>query len=257
MGKHHKKIKAGDCYNTNQGCTLEVLAYTNANNVDVIFHENGFKKTTTAVEIRRGTVKNPYYPSVAGIGYLGEGVYQSRAGTKTPKTPEYSLWSGVLSRCYYRKTAGLHTAYEGVTVAECWHNFQNMAEWCQHQIGFGREGWDIDKDALVRGNKVYGPDTCCFLPQEINRMLSGILTGCAGYSVRKNGSYRVRCRIDGKEVTIGHFTCKDKAFLAYKDVKEKEIKRLANKWKSEIDPRAYCALMDFEILQEQGELYAT
>ena len=31
--------------------------------------------------------------------------------------------------------------------------------------------YHLDKDILVKGNKVYSPETCCFVPQEINSLL--------------------------------------------------------------------------------------
>lgn len=244
----HNKVQEGQKFTTKQGCVCTVVKYESSTSVHVSF-DDGYEKVTTASQLRDGSVKNPYYPSVLGVGYTGEGDFVARAAGKT--TNEYSLWHGILLRCYYEGERSIHKAYKDVVVCDEWLNFQNFATWCQDQVGFNSDKWEIDKDVLVRGNKVYSPTTCCFLPQEINRLFSGILGSCYGYSIRENGTYRVRCTVDGKEFTIGHFTCKDKAFMAYKSAKEGEIKRLANKWKNEIDPRAYSALMAFEILQNK------
>ena len=35
------------------------------------------------------------------------------------------------------------------------------------------EGWQLDKDILIKGNKIYSPDTCCFVPSEINNLFVG------------------------------------------------------------------------------------
>ena len=46
---------------------------------------------------------------------------------------------------------------------------------------------------------------------------------------------------------LGHFNTADQAFQAYKEAKEAYIKEVANKWKNQIDPRVYDALMKWEI----------
>ena len=43
------------------------------------------------------------------------------------------------------------------------------------------------------------------------------------------------------------FKTEIEAFNAYKQAKEAFIKEQANKWKSEIDPRAYEALMNYTV----------
>ena len=55
--------------------------------------------------------------------------------------------------------------YVDVTCVPEWHLFQTFAEWCDVQIGFNNEGWHLDKDILVKGNKIYGPDFCAFVPE--------------------------------------------------------------------------------------------
>lgn len=67
-------------------------------------------------------------------------------------------------------------AYIGCTVHEDWHNFQNFAEWAykKPQAWFmeGDKIWELDKDSLVEGNKVYCADRCTFLPPELNIFFS-------------------------------------------------------------------------------------
>ena len=48
-------------------------------------------------------------------------------------------------------------------------------------------------------------------------------------------------------VYLGCFNNPEKAFQAYKAAKEAYIKDVANKWKGEIDNRAYEALMNYEV----------
>ena len=51
----------------------------------------------------------------------------------------------------------------------------------------------------------------------------------------------------GKQEYLGSFKTEIEAFNAYKQAKENRLKELANKWKSQIDPRAYNALMNYEV----------
>ena len=46
---------------------------------------------------------------------------------------------------------------------------------------------------------------------------------------------------------VGTYDTPEEAFYAYKPVKEAHIKSLAEKWKDQIDPRVYEALMNWTI----------
>ena len=75
--------------------------------------------------------------------------------------PFYNKWRDMLDRCY----SGSHAAYEGVTVCEEWHLFSNFKRWMDSQPWKGKE---LDKDILFKGNRVYSPSTCVFVPRIIN-----------------------------------------------------------------------------------------
>ena len=51
----------------------------------------------------------------------------------------------------------------------------------------------------------------------------------------------------GKTVYLGSFKTKNEAFFVYKEAKEAYIKELATKWRSQIDLRAYEALMSYQV----------
>jgi hypothetical protein len=108
------------------------------------------------------------YPTVFGVGYLGEGKYKSRDSTDSPKNKYYSVWENMLARCYYPKTSR-YSAYggKGVTVCSEWKNLQNFAKWFEENY---IEGSHLDKDILGDG-KEYNPDVCRFIPQEVNGLL--------------------------------------------------------------------------------------
>ena len=125
------------------------------------------------------------------------------------------------------------------------------------KIGFNQKDnkgklFALDKDILVKGNKVYSAETCCFVPQEINSLIisanaaRGELT-VGVYYEKDTCKLKVRVSIDGKLKHIGRYTCKLEAFYAYKQAKENHIKEVADKYKDVIDPRVYEALYAWTI----------
>ena len=56
-----------------------------------------------------------------------------------------------------------------------------------------------------------------------------------------------RIAMGNKPVDIGYFKSSTEAFNAYKQAKENYLKQLAEKWKDQIDERAYHALMEYQV----------
>ena len=184
---------------------------------------------------------------VKGVG-INDGKYPAALHGKIVK--EYLLWRGLLERCYCPKSQKTHPAYIGCLVSENFKNYSYFYRWVQKQIGFGQEDFHLDKDFLIKGNKLYSEDTCLFLPRELNNLLlsSKAVRGDlpVGVSARKN-KFQARCCTDKPSRNVGLFNTPELAFQAYKQAKEAFIKRQAEKWKNFIDPRAYEALMRYEV----------
>lgn len=79
----------------------------------------------------------------------------------------YSVWTDIIRRCYDKRKQGKHKSYKLCSVCEEWLDFRNFKKWYDENYV---EGYAVDKDILIIGNKVYSPDTCCFVPKEINSM---------------------------------------------------------------------------------------
>ena len=241
VGKVYKSLNSGD---------FEVLKYNDYGNVEIQFVNTGFETSAELGNIRNGKVKDPCAPSVCGVGVLGAKYPITINGVKTR---EYALWHSMLERCYSTTFKKRRPTYEGCQVSENFKSYEYFYEWCHEQVGFGNEGWHLDKDSLVKGNKVYSESTCVFLPSEINLLLvkreatrGKYLIGVYWYKKDKAFIARVR-KNKGKQEYLGSFKTEIEAFNAYKVAKESFVKEQANKWKSQIDERAYLALINYEV----------
>ena len=159
----------------------------------------------------------------------------------------------VLVRCYSDKSKKKHPTYEGCEVSDNFKSYEYFYEWCHKQIGFGNDGFELDKDLLIKGNKVYSESTCVFLPQEINQLLvkstasrGEYLIGVHWHNTNKTFVATVS-KNKGKQEFLGYFKTELEAFNAYKTAKETFVKEQANKWRGKIDERAYNALMNYTV----------
>lgn len=248
MGRS-KSYKIGDMLPVgDSGVIVEVVEYNSWNDV-VIKFSNGFLTRTQMGHILRGNVKNLLAPSVAGVGFIGEGEYSATVGRKT--TQEYELWSGMLRRVYDENLKKSFPTYIGVTCCEEWHNFQNFAGWF-NGYGYSGEGWHLDKDLLHPKNKVYSPERCCVVPNEVNQFLllnlsrkGSLPTGVAYRADR--GTYKAMVSIGGKPKNLGTYRNPEDAFQAYVDGKRAAGKLLADKWEGLIERRVWERLLNFDV----------
>ena len=169
-------------------------------------------------------------------------------------TPMYTLWSNMLSRCYGAKTQSRQPTYQGCEVSDNFKSFNFFTEWCQEQVGFGMDGYALDKDLLMGGNKVYSEDTCVFLPRLVNQAL---ITQKNKQSNIPSGVHRRKgCKINIYQSVLSkfnvlHVLCRsdsiEECFFVYKKEKELYLKELADMFKDDIDIRAYNALVNYQV----------
>lgn len=242
-------MNVGEKFITKKSGICSIVEQINSSNVIVEF-EDGYRKTCQASALRQGNVKNPYYPSVQGVGFLGEGPYITSKNKVL--TQESITWRGMLQRCYDKKFLLKHPTYENNYTSVSFHNFQNFAHWCQSAIGFTNKSWCLDKDIILRHNKEYSEDLCAFVPHEINNLLinnkvcRGELPIGVSYHKEKR-MYSASCHKNGKQLEIGMYREPLEAFEAYKIFKENTIKDVANRWKDQVDFRVYESLMLWQV----------
>lgn len=199
--------------------------------------------------LKNGAFHYPYHRSVVGVGYYGVGKFSAKVSGV--HTKEYADWISMLKRCY--KSEEAKKSYKDKSVTKEWHNFQIFAEWAVTQMNFGREGWDLDKDLIVKNNKVYGPETCAYLPREVNsfikrRNFNGLPLGVdIAYNYDGSPYYRTQAREDSKNICLGRFYSVEEAFMSYKIHKEELAKKLALKWKNQIPELTFNALYNYTV----------
>ena len=241
VGKVYKTLNSGD---------FKIVKYNDSRNVEIQFLKTGFETTVALGSIRNGKVKDPYSPSVYGVGTLGTKYPSSISGKNTK---EYILWCHMLERCYSDFYKKKYPTYEGCEVSDNFKSYEYFYEWCQKQIGFGNKGWHLDKDLLVKGNRVYSEDTCVFLPQEVNTLLIKRTNSRGEYLIGVYWNKTAKAfvakvsRDEGQQEYLGVFKTEIEAFNAYKQAKEAFVKEQANEWKGKIDERAYNALMNYTV----------
>lgn len=243
------QIAIGDIFPSNQGVEFEVIEYRSSREILIRFTgDKPYESVVSAHNLRRGQVKNPYHPSVSGVGYMGIGPMKSWVSGKL--TPEYVRWANMLKRCYETAFHERNPTYIGCSVCPEWHDFQAFSEWLQGQRLWGKEKVDLDKDLLTKGNKIYSPESCLLVPERINYLLvrpSKVESLPVGVYKRGN-RYSARCReSDSTYRSLGVFDSPELAFSAYKDHKEKSIRHVAHQYRGLIDSRLYEVLVNYQV----------
>jgi len=245
----NKPIVCGDKFLISDGGEVVVVRYNNAKDI-LIEHcdENKHRAHVYANQLRKGQIKNPFKPTVAGVGYFGHGPMKATEGNKN--TFEYTVWSNMLKRVYCNEKSVKNACYQGCSVVEEWHNFQNFAGWSKQQPNNCTKGFELDKDLLVLGNRTYGPDKCSYVPHRINSILCdregdrGDLP--VGVTHHKN-KYRSRLNVDGKRVHLGLYETCSEAFNVYREEKIKYVREVVNEYKQYLHPQVYNNLLNWTV----------
>lgn len=234
------------------GSKMKIVDYRNAKDIDVYFEEyNWVAKNKQYYNFKIGNIKCPYEPKVYNSGYLGEGKYKCKENGKTTRI--YNTWNSMIERCCSQKFKNKNHTYSICKVCDEWLNFQNFAKWYEENYyEVENESMHLDKDILVKGNKIYSPNTCVFVPQSINNLFvkSNSTRGIYPIGVYyRNDINKFTSEYTNKNKTIklGYFNTPEEAFHEYKKFKENYIKEVADKYKDKIPENLYNALYKYEV----------
>jgi hypothetical protein len=255
MNKKNERLNETNI--NNQNYIMKIIQYNNKRDILVEFQDE-YKGIvhTNYHNFKVGLVKNPYHPSVCnGMGIVGN-KYPIHVDHKNIK--EYQSWMDMLKRVFKPK----YPTYKDVTCCNEWLLYENFYEWLHSQENFDKwlngERWAIDKDILVKGNKIYSPDTCCLVPHEINTLFVKSEKTRGEYPIgvsKRNDRNGFQAKIiygkknNKAKSTLYNYSTVEEAFNAYKFSKESYIKQLAQEEydKNNITKRCYNAMMNYQV----------
>ena len=235
---------------------MKITEYNDCKNIVIEFQDEYNARVHTSYRwFLLGRVKNPYHPSVYSIGMSGNKYPMSINGKHIK---EYTAWTSMLKRCFDEKFKKKHPTYQDVTCCKDWLLYENYYEWLHSQENFNKwlngDRWSVDKDILLKGNKVYSPETCCLVSNNVNILFAkrDAKRGDLPIGVIRFGNrYRADCRnpFTNKQDNIGYYDSPEQAFKAYKIYKENLIKQVAEvEYKNgNITEKCYKAMMNYEV----------
>ena len=201
--------------------------YNNVTYINVYFPEYDWTFNHAKYSnFKKGKIKCPYERRTYGIGYLGEGKYNSRENGKETKC--YKVWQSMLQRCYDSKYQEREPTYKWCIVEDYWLNFQNFAEWYyENYYELENEVVHLDKDILHKGNKIYSHENCIFVPKGINNLFTKRQNYRGNLPIGvclKDKGYIAQCSNGRKQIKLGTYPTPEEAFQVYKTYKEQIIK---------------------------------
>lgn len=247
MKGRKSKNMVGKTYKTTEGYTAEIIEYNGWYDSTIKFNDNTILKGIIMSSLNKGNIKNPNHKTIHGVGYFGVGKYK----TVNEDLKCYLVWRSMMQRCYDTNYQKRQPTYIDCSVTDEWHNFQTFAKWFyQNYNPEIMEDWQLDKDFIIKYNRVYSPEACVFIPREINNLIASNKTTRGEYPVgvsKRECSFQARLSKNGIRISIGRFKTEEEAFQAYKKAKESYIKEVAEKWKDKIDIRVYEILIKHKV----------
>ena len=245
-----RKYRTGEVNYNNYNSKMTIVEYCRACDIVVEF-ENGYKVNSRYDTFKSGNIKSPYDKSVYGVGFIGEGKHIGSVNGIHTKCQQY--WKRIIERSYSKDFKEKNPTYEDITCCNEWLNFQNFGDWYdENYYEIANQNMAIDKDILHKGNKIYNPDNCVFVLQEINNLFTksnktrGDLPIGVTYDKVKN-KYISQIHINDKIKKLGRFNTPIEAFNEYKIRKEQLIKDKADEYKNIIPSKLYDALYCYNV----------
>lgn len=223
--ERQKRERLGEERLNKQGCLMKIVEYNKSYDIVVEFQD----KRKTKVKSRykdfiKGSIKNPYYPTIYGVGCIGT-KYSAVVNGKVCK--EYYTWKGMLKRCYSNKYKQRYSTHDNSTVCEEWLCYENFYDWIYEQSNAENflkgSNWILNRKIIDKNNEIYSPEYCCLVPRNVE------------------GLFKKR------ELNLEYAT--ESMLRMYEEQMENKIKRVAKEEfnNGNISEQCYEAMMNYKI----------
>ena len=131
------------------------------------------------------------------------------------RCPVYDDWQNAIKRGFSYEAKLRHPTYKDITVCEEWLLFSNFRSWW---VENNVRGWQLDKDIINKGNLVYGPDSCIYVPGHINSLLTDHAASRGDYPLgvdKKQNKFRSCVHWGECQKYLGCFNTPEQAHKAW------------------------------------------
>lgn len=270
-------------FTSNKGEVFSIIKYDSSYKVTIEFKSNGYRKVITLSQARAGSVRNTLKVETDKIDkkYESQRVNKEKSIVralvkdyeknyintikenieippieydKDEYPMYYSRWRGLFDRCHGKNRLKLkNISYRSCSICKEWHNFQNFAKWCNDNNLCN--GMCVDKDILIKGNKIYSPDTCIVIPDEINSRtnyntpIRKSLMGTEKIALKNGYKYIAKFQRDGKKIESKRFETELEAHKFWATSKKQHLMDVTEPFRYAMTDKAYKAVCDFSFLQ--------
>lgn len=241
------KHRIGDEFTSNTGQMAAITELPKGKFALITFKDTGYSYLVNRGNLSKGSFRDPLAQTIYNIGYTGVGEYSPGKNRRT-----FNVWVKMIERCYSETCQKRTPTYIGCSVSEDWYNFQNFASWYTNHPGSALQGYELDKDLLFSGNKIYSAKTCTLIPKAINIALQEHRSNCGKYPPgvyykKTNKNFIAQLAYgDGVQKHLASCSTPEQAREIYLKAKKEHLKYLAEFYSNEITHEAYTALLNWE-----------
>lgn len=153
--------------------------------------------------------------------HMGIGVLDEPCTVNGKRKVSYTAWQSMLTRCYSARYQEERQTYIGCSVCPGWLTFSVFSSWFDSRYS---SGYQLDKDLLYLGNKVYSPLTCCLIPTKLNSILASLDELMSDPTAGSFYNKRSRCwystiRMGSRPICLGSYSSSISAGAAWRTAK--------------------------------------